>query len=589
MEKTSKIDLIWDIYPSHISSTVIEFCNAYNIALHFIPPGATDLLQPLDIAVFGSVKQIARKMWRDNYMEIRSKEEDSELKEQHIIESQSRASAVKLLLQVWDGIGMASFNKAWELYRSPLNEKRFDYLLSKINSPLKPVSANEFINDKRTIYDMSYNDMDESDYEEDINDSILTSKCGNTYEESEEENFFIPLVKQIDNERASNRQRTMSETEKALCLRSGINYISYNDASLVGTYCTEKCSAFAACLQLLYQIPCYEQIIKEISIKDIFIPALHKMENSIRIADITRYYNEWKKNHGDHPIEILKYALQDSSDVGFDVEITKHYQESKVIDLTQISENFHEWFLHASNEDIVSNLNQYVISREEPETFRRIHAQFSNFGRVIIVENNRWNDKDEPFVFPLGIIYEDKRYSLKAMINVQFNDGTPVYSTIIRKRNYYVSIEDSLIKNVSIDRERSYIALYLLMKRACDENDDETHDDFHIDKEKIVEPNEEDIDESEHAIIHIATKKRKNKIRKKKLVVRPDSNPNMKQFKDSAVGKYVCLTSDYCVKEIILTDAEISSLQITFGAIAKRIERAEKTKHPQKRGRPRKK
>lgn len=94
-----------DTYPSHTTDIVREYCGAYNITLHFIPPGATDILQPLDRVVFGSLKQIARKIWRDNFMFLSDKEKEPELKEKYIKESQSRTPAINLLMKVWNDIG----------------------------------------------------------------------------------------------------------------------------------------------------------------------------------------------------------------------------------------------------------------------------------------------------------------------------------------------------------------------------------------------------------------------------------------------------------------------------------------------------
>ena len=53
------IHLIVDSYSSHHSATSIQKAQELNINLYFIPSGYTDLLQPLDIAIFAPLKAMA--------------------------------------------------------------------------------------------------------------------------------------------------------------------------------------------------------------------------------------------------------------------------------------------------------------------------------------------------------------------------------------------------------------------------------------------------------------------------------------------------------------------------------------------------
>lgn len=54
------IHLILDNYSSHKSKRSVQKAQELNINLIFIPDGYTNLLQPLDIAVFSAFKSIAR-------------------------------------------------------------------------------------------------------------------------------------------------------------------------------------------------------------------------------------------------------------------------------------------------------------------------------------------------------------------------------------------------------------------------------------------------------------------------------------------------------------------------------------------------
>ena len=51
------IHLILDKAPSHRARMVATYAERLNIILHFIPGGYTELLQPLDVRIFGHVKQ----------------------------------------------------------------------------------------------------------------------------------------------------------------------------------------------------------------------------------------------------------------------------------------------------------------------------------------------------------------------------------------------------------------------------------------------------------------------------------------------------------------------------------------------------
>lgn len=51
-----RIYLLADTYGSHISESSLQYCIDNNIDFIAIPEGATDLLQPLDDSIFGSMK-----------------------------------------------------------------------------------------------------------------------------------------------------------------------------------------------------------------------------------------------------------------------------------------------------------------------------------------------------------------------------------------------------------------------------------------------------------------------------------------------------------------------------------------------------
>jgi hypothetical protein len=61
------IILLLDCYSAHRCNLVRAAAQQWGIELVFIPPGCTNLLQPLDRHVFGVLKAHARKLWRVQY------------------------------------------------------------------------------------------------------------------------------------------------------------------------------------------------------------------------------------------------------------------------------------------------------------------------------------------------------------------------------------------------------------------------------------------------------------------------------------------------------------------------------------------
>ena len=61
------VHMILDVYAAHRTESVKQFAEALNITLYFIPPGCTDLVQPLDVKVFGALKATAKFYFRQRY------------------------------------------------------------------------------------------------------------------------------------------------------------------------------------------------------------------------------------------------------------------------------------------------------------------------------------------------------------------------------------------------------------------------------------------------------------------------------------------------------------------------------------------
>jgi hypothetical protein len=99
-----RIFLICDVHPSHRTAPVRALATELNITLLYIPPGATDPLQPLDRMIFGALKSIARRLFR------RRTSHDPELKP-------SKRDAVTDMIAGWDILSDGIFQAAWALYQ----------------------------------------------------------------------------------------------------------------------------------------------------------------------------------------------------------------------------------------------------------------------------------------------------------------------------------------------------------------------------------------------------------------------------------------------------------------------------------------
>ena len=99
-----EVHLILDVYTAHRTELVKETARNNNIKLYFIPPGCTDLVQPLDVKVFGALKATARKLFRERYIGVHSPKVTSQ-------------DAVQNLIKAWEGISSQLAEDAWDIYK----------------------------------------------------------------------------------------------------------------------------------------------------------------------------------------------------------------------------------------------------------------------------------------------------------------------------------------------------------------------------------------------------------------------------------------------------------------------------------------
>ena len=93
------LELILDLHSSHRTSAVKTLAENLGIRLHYVPPGATDELQPLDRRVFGALKATARRLFRERSYETRNKRE-----------------ACQDLRKAWELLGSDTMEEAWDCF-----------------------------------------------------------------------------------------------------------------------------------------------------------------------------------------------------------------------------------------------------------------------------------------------------------------------------------------------------------------------------------------------------------------------------------------------------------------------------------------
>jgi hypothetical protein len=97
--------LLWDSFAAHRDEEVRAQAAATDVALKFIPTGMTDEWQPLDLRIFGSLKQRAKALFDQEWM----RDPDTELTTETVIE---------LLLQAWRAITQEEVLNAWNKLES---------------------------------------------------------------------------------------------------------------------------------------------------------------------------------------------------------------------------------------------------------------------------------------------------------------------------------------------------------------------------------------------------------------------------------------------------------------------------------------
>ena len=99
----SEVVLILDLYAAHRDKEVRQKAAELGFKLIFIPPSCTDELQPLDVGVFGPLKNAAKKTWRLKYIVDPS-------------HTWTTNDAAQILVECWESLSDDVFKEAWSQY-----------------------------------------------------------------------------------------------------------------------------------------------------------------------------------------------------------------------------------------------------------------------------------------------------------------------------------------------------------------------------------------------------------------------------------------------------------------------------------------
>ncbi len=180
------IYLLLDMHPSHRHKAVKDFAIQKNIKLRYIPPGCTDILQPLDIKIFGILKKKARVKFNA------PNEKNENIKQR----------ATYILVSTWEEIAKDNIKQAWKKFRDDFIQTR----------SLSEEEANE-------------EEEEEASEEEEAN----LEEVYQTDKDDESYNDFINFMTQIRSETQKRRKgKTLTKAEAEL--RRDGNYQNTDDS-----------------------------------------------------------------------------------------------------------------------------------------------------------------------------------------------------------------------------------------------------------------------------------------------------------------------------------------------------------------------
>ena len=438
------IDLILDMYTSHITNELKLIAKKLNFNLHFIPPGATDTFQPLDRYVFGALKNMARAMFYDLY--VKDPNMDFTIND-----------SIKILIHCWFKLSNKTIAKAWDLYCDP-DEDKYDQLirLNKFDTMYNEYFTNPNLLDlpsddlKQTVLnDVDDNSqIEEDDYEE---DNIDYEEDNIDYEDSyiNQKTLPISIIEQInyDEEFETFHVNPSRKSQKSIipCQFIGILNTDYT------CYINVTLQTIASIPQIRNELPAY-------CLKDESEPILHQ---TMKLLD---EYDSCTKSYFGPIDKINNISFEE------DVSINIHNILSDLQYGLLIEDGVPELFQYIFDQDSFSEEEDKSIWPSFEEILdMRIQGKPFSINKLLFFQKTNAN----AYNFPSSFWYHDYYFIAKAFISNIDNNHYISYIRNCFTPDFY-QINDEKIKKVEwnsiISDETIIIAMYLVYKKSSDDS-----------------------------------------------------------------------------------------------------------------------
>ena len=119
--------LVLDTYAAHRTASVRARAQELGIDLIFIPPGATDLYQPLDRKIFGCLKAYAKRLWRQHYI-------------LHKGDRITRKEIAVHITEAWSCVTPLCIESAWSIY-----DGEDDFVNEETDDDMEDLTDTEYV------------------------------------------------------------------------------------------------------------------------------------------------------------------------------------------------------------------------------------------------------------------------------------------------------------------------------------------------------------------------------------------------------------------------------------------------------------
>ena len=178
-----KIALVLDVYKAHVNEEVRSYADSKNIELIFVPACGTGMLQPLDIRIFGIVKEKLTEHQRLHPVP------NNKLRFKYIY---------KTMINIWQSINKKAFKEAWDIPGLPKQIRQLKDNYKEEEEEDNRENTNTSSEDASEYSENIDEDYTDEEYKESLDKSEINENDSNEDFEEEsqqysedEDNYFI--------------------------------------------------------------------------------------------------------------------------------------------------------------------------------------------------------------------------------------------------------------------------------------------------------------------------------------------------------------------------------------------------------------